>query len=155
MKNSFLAYACIERMNKLLVSFLFISMFFIASCTKSDDDPAPGSNGSQTQMVATGSWHVSLFTDSGDDETTGFSGYSFRFNPNGSVTATSGSNSKNGTWSLNEGSKKFIIDLGSKDDSNKTLGELTDDWHIISISSVEIKLSDDNTASDEFLTFSR
>ncbi|MES1221617.1 MAG: hypothetical protein ABUT20_39320, partial [Bacteroidota bacterium] len=57
-----------------------------------------------------------------------------------------------GSWSSGS---KFNIDLGVKSDSNKPLGELTDDWHIISISSTEIKLGDDNPTSGELLTFSK
>jgi hypothetical protein len=104
-------------------------------------------------VAVDGTWKVALFTDSGNDETSDFSGYTFVFNNNGTVTATKSGASQNGTWGTS--SNKFSINLGPKDSSNKPLGELTDDWKIISSSNVEIKLTDDNTASGEFLTFTK
>ena len=69
------------------------------------------------------------------------------------MTATKAGSSKTGTW--NNNNNDFNIDIGEKTDSNKPLGELTDDWDIISKSSTEIKLKDDNNASAEFLTFQK
>jgi hypothetical protein len=121
--------------------------FFIltASCSRSLDNPNNG--------VIDGAWKVTLFTDSGNNETSDFTGYIFVFNNNGIVTATKSGASQNGTWSTS--SNKFNINLGPKDNNNKPLGELTDDWKIISSSNTEIKLMDDNSSSDEFLTFTK
>jgi len=141
-------------MKKSIYSLLLLSVLVITqSCSRSADD----TNQTQvvTQNVTTGAWRVTLFTDSGNDETSDFSGYSFEFNSAGSVIATKNGTSQNGTWSINSSATKFIIDLGPKTDSNKPLGELTDDWKIISASANEIKLTDDNAASNEFLTFTR
>lgn len=103
--------------------------------------------------ISNGTWRITLFTDSGNDETGDFSGYSFTFGDNGVLTATKAGSSKTGTW--NNNNNDFNIDIGEKTDSNKPLGELTDDWDIISKSSMEIKLKDDNNASAEFLTFQK
>ena len=136
-------------MKRQLVKFALVcSVLLVSACHKSDDNTG-GSNGGD---VTSGTWHVTLFTDSGNDETSDFSGYSFAFNSNGSLDAVKSGTSKTGTWSSGS---KFNIDLGAKTDGNKPLGELTDDWHIISITSNEIKLGDDNPASGEFLTFSK
>jgi hypothetical protein len=108
---------------KLKITATFISFLVLtASCSRSLDNP--------TNVVVDGTWRVTLFTDSGNDETSDFSGYTFTFNSNGTVTAVKSGVSKNGTWST--GSNKFNIDLGAKIDTNKPLGELTDDWKIIS-----------------------
>ncbi len=117
----------------------------------------PGSNVASdvSQVASSSTWRVTLFTDSGNDETTDFSGYSFTFSNSGTITALKNGVSKTGTWSVNTSSNKFIIDLGPKDNTNKPLGELTDDWKILSASSTEIRLGDDNTASNEFLTFTK
>ncbi len=61
----------------------------------------------------------------------------------------------NGTWSINSSSNKFNIDLGPKIVSNKPLGELTDDWQILSNTATEIRLTDDNVTSNEFVTFKK
>lgn len=126
-----------------IISFLILS----ASCTRSLD------NNNATNVVTGGTWRVTLFTDSGNDETSDFSGYNFSFNSNGVMTATRSGVSKDGTWS--SGSNRFNIDLGPKIDANKPLGELTDNWQIITVSGSEIKLTDDNPLSAEFLTFTR
>ena len=130
----------------------YIAAFFclIVSCTKSDDL----ASGTQ-QLVTSGTWRVTLFTDSGNDETTDFTGYVFSFNNGGTLSAVKNAVTKTGSWSVNNSSGKLIIDLGPKVDANKPLGELTDDWKILSSSSSEIRLGDDNSASNEFLTFTK
>lgn len=129
--------------------FLSLALFAVTfmSCHKDDDN-----NNNNPGQVTDGTWHVSLFTDSGNNETSDFSGYSFTFKKDGTVIAVKGNTNKSGTWSSGS---KFIIDLGAKSDSNKPLGELTDDWKIISITSTDIKLGDDNPSSGELLTFTK
>jgi hypothetical protein len=132
----------------------FVTMIFawlcLASCTKTNSNLAS----TASQSAVSGAWKVSLFQDSNSgDETSNFSGYSFVFNSTGTVTATNGGTAKNGTWSVSSSSGKFIIDLGPKDNSNRPLGELSDDWRIISVSDSQIRLKDDN--NNELLTFSK
>jgi len=124
-------------------------IYFVAlstSCTRSLDNNA-------TNVATSGSWRVSLYTDSGNSETSDFTGYTFSFNSDGSLTVIKNGGTTTGTWS--SGSGKFNIDLGPKDNTNKPLGELTDDWKIISVSDTEIKLTDNNSSSNEFLTFTK
>lgn len=134
---------------KLNFAAAVICLFVLLSaCSRSlDNNPA--------DTVTSGTWRVTLFTDSGNDETSDFAGYTFSFNSNGTVTATKNGASQNGTWRVDNSSNKFIIDLGPKVDSNKPLGELTDDWKILSTTDTEIKLADDNASSSEFLTFTK
>ena len=134
-------------------SILFPAMASLAilfvSCTKSDDIVS-----NTGQLVTSGTWRVTLFTDSGNDETTDFNGYSFTFSSGGVLTAVKNSIITTGTWGVSS-SNKFNINLGPKDNTNKPLGELTDDWRIISSNSTEIRLSDDNASSSEFVTFTK
>jgi hypothetical protein len=134
---------------KIWQTALILSVFFTASCT-------PDSTSSNaSQVVTSGEWRVTLFTDSGNDETSDFSGYRFIFNTGGTITAVNNAVSKTGTWSTGSSSNKFTIDLGAKTDTNKPLGELTDDWQIVSVSETVIQLKDDNAASNEKLTFTK
>lgn len=123
---------------------------FAVSCEKSDS-----SSTDTGQIVTSGTWKVTLFTDSGNNETTDFNGYTFTFNDGGTLTAVKSGVSKTGTWSVSSSSNKFNIDLGPKIDTNKPLGELTDDWKILARSATEIRLTDDNATSNEFLTFTK
>ncbi len=132
--------------SKLTTAILSLTILFM-SCSRSLDSIDP------VTVATNGEWRVTLFTDSGNNETPDFSGYTFTFNSNGTLTATKSGVTKNGTWST--GSNKFNIDVGAKIDSNKPLGELTDDWKIISTSGTEIRLTDDNSTSSEFLTFTK
>ena len=132
---------------KLRSAAVITCIIFLSACTRTLDHNDPAN------VAVSGTWRVTLFTDSGNDETSDFSGFSFSFNSNGTVSATRSGVTKSGTWST--ASNKFTIDLGAKIDTNKPLGELTDNWQIISISANEIKLTDDNVASAEFLTFTK
>lgn len=137
-------------MKTTLMSFLFIAALSLAAC-----DPQSNLSPNTGQTVSSGTWRVTLFTDSGNNETSDFVGYTFTFSDNGTVNTVKSGVAKNGTWSVNTSSNKFNIDLGPKIDSNKPLGELTDDWKIISTTETEIKLTDDNASSNEFLTFTK
>lgn len=138
-------------MKSIIKGLLAVMVIMTTACQSSNDNTDP----STTQVVTSGTWRVTLFTDSGNDETADFNGYTFTFNSDGTISAVKNTVTQAGTWSANSSSNKLIIDLGPKVDTNKPLGELTDDWVIISKSTTEIRLTDDNVASNEFLTFTR
>ncbi|MBI5372045.1 MAG: hypothetical protein HZA79_08465 [Sphingobacteriales bacterium] len=137
-------------MKKIFFSLLTVLALSLYSC-----DPRGNTDSNTTQVVTSGNWRVSLFTDSGNDETGNYSGYTFLFNENGTLAASRNGSTRNGTWSINNSSNKFNIDLGVKNDPANILGELTHDWKILSKSATEVRLGDDNTVSNEFLTFSK
>jgi hypothetical protein len=140
-----------KKYSKLFAGLFLFSLLF-ASCSTNNS----GAVLSDVSPVLSGnSWRVSHFSERGIDETSDFSGYSFVFESGGKLTATKGSTTKEGTWSEDKSSHKLIIDLGAKSDSNKPLGELTDDWFIKSNSSTKISLADDNSASNEILEFTK
>jgi hypothetical protein len=127
---------------------LLVAGFLFLSCHKTNDQN-PGITNTQ---ITSGTWRITLFTDHGTDETTDFSGYSFSFGADGVLTTVKGSTPTAGIWSMGS---KFNIGLGDKNDANKPLGELTDDWHIIATSGTSIQLGDDNASSGELLTFTK
>ena len=135
--------------SSILSTALFILLLSITSCERE------GSDASVTQAMSSGTWKVTLFSERGNDETTDFSGYTFTFNDNGTLVVVKNAITTTGSWSYNSSSNKFNIDLGIKSDLNKPLGELTDDWKIISKTDTGLSLTDDNPASAEFLTFSK
>ena len=136
-------------MKKIVYTLSFLLVAF-ASCNTQKGDIS-----NTSQYVSSGNWKVSLFTDSGNNETSNYTGYTFTFSDNGPISAVSTGNSRTGTWSVSSSSNKFIIDLGAKNDPSNLLGELSNDWKILSSSATEIRLGDDNTTSNEFLTFSK
>jgi hypothetical protein len=134
-----------------LFSLLTTVILLSGSCSRNSDDV----NSIPGQAAIPGAWKVSLFTDSGNNETGDFAGYNFTFGAAGVLTVVKSGVTTNGTWSVNSSSSKFIIDLGVKVAGNLPLGELTDDWKILSKGATEIKLGDDNPVSNEFLTFTK
>ena len=136
-----------------LFAATIFALFALISCTRTADSLSTSNTLSSTDL--NGSWRVTLFSERGNDETTDFNGYTFAFESNGTLTASRNGIVQAGTWSITDNSRKFNIALGPKTDANKPLGELTDDWKIITTSATEIKLTDDNAASSEFLTFSK
>jgi hypothetical protein len=131
----------------------------MASCNSDDD--STNSPSAVENIVKTGTWKITLFEDSGSNETALFSGYDFVFDANGTLTATSGANLFVGKWSVTDGKSND----DSSDDMhfnitfnvNNSFEDLTDDWHFISYSASKIELIDVSGGSGgtDYLTFER
>ncbi len=93
---------------------LLIMSFSLISFNCSDDDGSSQNNSQEIAQIETtvesGNWIVTSYIDSGNDETNDFNNFTFTFGANGSLTATNGSTTYNGTWS--------VTDSNSSDDSN-------------------------------------
>lgn len=94
---------------------LMVTVLF-AACTSDADDSNNFANlqadiETITDNVTDGSWSITNFIDSGQNETGNFTGYGFSFNSDGSLVADNGSVTEMGTWSLS-------IDDDSNDDSS-------------------------------------
>ena len=126
--------------------FLFIATAF-SSCTDEDDtvvnnsvDPTPVIN-----IVNNGTWRITFYEDLSVDETSNFTGYNFSFGAGNELTATNGTNTYSGTWSVT--SDNSLDDSPSNDlDFNiafaapANFADLTDDWNIISYTATKIQL---------------
>lgn len=139
----------------------FIGIIAFTSCKKNDDNP---NNNIQTQVqtnIQDGTWRITKFIDSGNDETNHFTGYNFTFLSNEVLNANNGTNNYDGSWS--------ITDSNSNDDNQDDLDfninfnltndfeELNDDWDFISQSSTKIELIDvsGGNGGTDYLTFER
>jgi len=143
---------------KLIPAFMttMTLVILLTSCSNSSSDPSvPLQNNVQSDT-----WKITYFNDSGKDETNHFSGYSFTFGANGTLTATS-SVTYTGSWSINDSNSNddsvdnldfnILFNLGNNFD------ELSEDWNIISQSSTRIELihiSGGNGGTD-YLTFEK
>jgi hypothetical protein len=142
---------------KLFVLALAISL---ASCSKSNDDNPSNNNNNNSNIneQVSGNWTVTYYFDSGKDETSDYSGYSFEFATDGTLTAIHSTGNFAGTWRIGDSSSdddsssnRFVITITG----NKRMDDLQDDWVIDSISDTEIRLRDDNPASAEELRFGK
>jgi len=148
-------------MNKLFKPFAFLILVgFFVSC---QDDSSPNQEEIKRiqEEMNSGLWKITSFIDSGEDETSHFSGYIFEFTPAGVINATKTGTSYSGVWS--------ISDEDSSDDSPEDLHfniffnltndfeDLNDDWEIVSHSGTKIELIDvsGGNGDTDYLTFEK
>lgn len=140
-------------MKKTILLLSIISFITLTSsmCEKDDDSSSPSSN-NVSNIILNRSWKITYFNDSGTDKTSLFSGFSFTFNNNGSVTAVYNLSSVNGIWSEGKDDSQSKLFLSF---SSSPFNELTDDWHITEQSSQIIKLEDTSGGNGgiDYLTF--
>ncbi len=143
---------------------LLLALAFIGCSTTDDnsiDNSSNGNNSTASQIentAQTGTWRITYFYDSDQDETSNFTGYTFTFNSDGSLKAVNGSTTVSGTWSVTNSSSSnddhhFNIFFASPNNFE----DLSDDWKIISTSDTQIKLTDvsGGNGGTDFLTFEK
>lgn len=135
--------------NKFFYGMLIMLSLALMSFTCSDNDSMNDDNTAEIKQiksnVISGTWKITSFIDSGNDETNHYTGYSFTFNSNGVLSANNGSNLINGTWSLTN--SKSDDDSGSDIDFNIFFSspeifndDLTEDWDIVNHNTTKIQL---------------
>jgi hypothetical protein len=140
-------------MKKLFLPLFILSIVF-ASCKKDDTDTVITTT-NVTSTVTSGNWRVTYYFDSNQDETINFAGYSFVFNPNGTITAFKAPTVVTGTWAPGNDDSKVKLILNFLSPSN--FSELSEDWQVIERTDTRIKLqhiSGGNGGTD-FLTFEK
>lgn len=106
-----------------------------------------------TTILQSGTWRITYFFDD-TNETSNYSGYNFTFNPSGSISVISGSNSFSGDWDAYVDDNEDTLEI---DFSASQLEDLSDDWEIIEFSETQIRLKDVSGGNGEtdFLTFTK
>ena len=123
-------------------------MLNVASMCSSDDNSSSSQDPTPVINAATqGTWRVTSYVDSGTDETNHFTGYNFTFSNGGVLTATNGSNTVTGTWSVlnddsNDDSPSNDLDFNIGFTAPANFADLTDDWDIVTYSDTTISLID-------------
>ena len=124
-------------------------MLNVASMCSSDDnssssaDPNPVIN-----TVTSGTWRITFYEDSGVNETYHFTGYNFTFGSANVLTATNGTNTYTGSWSvtnsnINDDSPSNDLDFNVLFSTPAVFAdELSDDWDILSRTDTKIELVD-------------
>jgi hypothetical protein len=142
----------------MMKNLLFIGlMLFIASCTK--DDVKQKAN--IEEEVSKGTWKITYFSDSGADETSNFSGYNFEFKSDGTLTASNGSNSYDGIWSVTDGNSNDDspddLDFNIYFNLTNNFEDLNDDWDIKSHTETKLELKDvsGGNGGTDLLTFTK
>ncbi|WP_341907883.1 hypothetical protein [Fluviicola taffensis] len=113
------------------------------------------------KVITEGTWKITRFIDSGDDETTSYTGAALVFNSDGTLVLTHG-NTYSGSWSVRNDSSsdddssdddlEFVITVPTPHES------LSDDWHIVNYSDSKITLEDlddDEPNKSDYLTLEK
>lgn len=140
--------------NNIQILALIIAVITTASSCKKDDNSSSSSNSNTAfiSAITSGSWRITYFHESGDDHTSNFNGYTFTFSSSGTMTATDSSGTVSGTWRMDDSnSNEFHMSIGN----TSPLTDLDKGWLIISQSSTEIVLKDDDSTHNEELHFSK
>lgn len=131
------------------------------SCSNSTDNPADLTPTVIQNNVQTGDWKITSYIDSGKDETNHFSGYFFTFNSNGTISATNGSVTNAGTWSLTDSNSNDdtpgVVDFTILFNLGNDFDNLSEDWQILSQTSkkIELKHVSGGNGGTDFLTFEK
>lgn len=144
-----------------IVILLLAALF--SSCSSDDNNTnETNSISSVTSIAVSGTWRITYYFDTDKEETNNFSGYNFTFGSNGVLTATNGTLTQTGTWSVtdsnsNDDNSISDLDFNIAFASPATFLELTDDWEIIERTSTVIKLKDVSGGNGgiDYLTFTK
>lgn len=139
---------------RTLALIVSMSLLWVACSTDDDtnNDQNTNENGQTalqiTDIAQSGNWIISSFIDSGQDETNDFNGYSFDFRADGTVVATNGNQTLNGTWSVTSSNSNDDDDddndfnIFFPVDENHDFDDLNDDWDVVSATENRIELLD-------------
>ncbi len=152
-------------MKKLRLIPLLVALFMlnVASMCSSDDDNSPAEDPTPIINTASqGTWRITLYEDSGTNETSHFTGYNFTFGSGSALTTTNSTNTYTGTWSVtnsntSDNSPESDLDFNIAFSSPADFADLTDDWDIVSYTSTKIQLIDvsGGNGGTDYLTFEK
>lgn len=141
-------------MNYRIHVIILLSIFFF-SCSNDNSTTPVITPASVSNVVTSGDWRVTLYVDSGQDETSNFSGYNFVFASGGSVVATKNGTSVSGTWStlLDDSQTKLVLNFATP----ANFIDISDDWHVIEQTANLIRLEDVSGGNGgvDYLTFEK
>ncbi len=132
----------------LMLNFSLMS----TTCSSDDDGGSPNNNSQEIAQIEntaeSGDWIISSYIDSGQDETNNFNSYVFTFAANGNLTATNGTTTYNGSWSvtnsnsMDDSSNDIDFNISFSVPDTNDFSDLTDDWDIVTYNDNTISLID-------------
>lgn len=137
-------------MKRLLTAVLFFSL--ITACDDEDDKNSNAIDEKISEVESTmtaGTWEITYYVDSGDDETATFADFTFTFSEGATnnLSATDGANTYTGSWSAtndddsdDDNPDYDDVDFNIAFASPPDFAELTEDWEIISMTASKIEL---------------
>jgi hypothetical protein len=145
----------------LAVIFLLNTAAF---CSRDDDNQTIVLQDTEIIKAAMmqGSWRITEYKDHGQDETDHFTGYDFTFEADNVLTATDGSHTYTGAWTLttdktDDESPNNPLDFNIVFAAPADFEDISDDWDLVSRTAdklVLIDVSDSGTDIDN-ITFEK
>ncbi len=139
-----------------------VFMLNTASTCSSDDNSSSSNPTPVINTVNQGTWRVTSYIDSDNDETNHFTGYNFTFASGGVLTATNGTNTYTGSWSVttdnsNDDNPSSDLDFNILFASPADFADLTDDWDVVSRTDTKVQLIDisGGNGGTDLLTFEK
>ena len=131
----------------LIPALFCLMMLNVASMCSSDDDSSSTDPTPVINTATQGTWRVTSYIDSGNNETSDFTGYNFTFASGNILTATNGTNTYTGSWSVtsddsDDDNPSSDLDFNIAFAAPANFADLTDDWDIVTYSANTISLID-------------
>lgn len=129
-----------------LLGFMFFLLF--TACTQKVEV-----NSNISTTLREGSWRITYFVDSTENETAHFNNYGFAFMQDQVIIATRDSVSVTGLWHTGDDDDltNLIIDFADINDFK----DLNGDWDAFELSDAEVKLRFFNDTGQDYLTFTK
>ncbi len=97
-----------------------------------------GNEGDLADYITDGIWIVAAYLDDGNNETSDYNGWEFDFLIDGTVEASNGSDTIEGSWSVIGEDLELVLEFGD----NMPLDEFNDEWDVIDLEEMRIELQD-------------
>lgn len=146
-----------------IFAFIVGGLFFATSCSSDDDSNPSTTNPSANDVINTvssGTWRITSYLDSGQDETADFAGYNFTFGASNVLTATNGTNNYSGIWSVtndDDSANDLDFDILFSNPAPASFQDLSDDWDVVERTSTKVRLRDvsGGNGDTDYLTFEK
>ena len=120
-----------------IIGLAIVTLVFATSCKKQTINQIEDS-------IIEGEWKITLFQEDGNNETSDYTDYRFKFDTDGTVTVQPGMLTVTyfGTWKTEKDSDHvdFILYFATPVPAN--LEDLSDDWEVLSESKTKLELED-------------
>lgn len=106
-----------------------------------------------SDVLTDGTWYVSYFYEDGYVQTNYYNGYVFRFNANGTCTATKNSTVIEGDWDIHNQNNYYRLDMNYDGSALYTMEE---GWEVLEYSNTCIRLKEEEGNGDNhYLNFTK
>lgn len=141
-----------------VISALLLAVIFSNCSEKDDETVAPGLLPTDViPRLVQGTWRITFYQYKDTDLTTSFDGYSFLYESEGKVTATTATTNKEGTWSAIAETGNTVLKLNLKEQDVVTvLDSISKDWVVTTASDekIEMKITNEDSSTN-LLTFEK